>query len=326
MPDASTQTERNDAPASAAYKARGPVAGTTQKKYDQAIKRLVDAGLDLAEPKGVLTWIKSNYKDTVLKTYLSAIKNKWALDQGKTTHTNTKKTKSSDEEYVKKFYFIGDMPFPKLYQDEIDRLRQNQIDEDEKQELSEKQVSNFIPYEKLLAVQKKLAEKEDKSDVDWKDYLITSLYTLQPPVRADYADMKVFKKRGAKREGNELIWGQKSGAYFVFRDYKTHKTYGNVEVRVSPELHKVIDEYFNHLGKLPNHLLTGIAKDSDALLVAIGAAFFKKTQKHIGINLLRHAYIKHHYPQLESIAKKETLAKMMLHSREKQEHYNSQNV
>jgi len=294
MPDASTQTAQDIPPT------RKPIAATTQKKYDQAIERILAAKLELDDVEKVLDWIKTKGGDSTQKTYLSALK----YELGKRPHP---------------------FHFPAEYQAEIDRLYGRENEKAEKQELSEKQVSNFVPYERLLAAQKKLADKEDKTEVDWKDYLITSLYTLQPPVRADYANMRVMKTRG-KREGNELIWGQKGGAYFVFRDYKTAKTYGNVEVRVSPELHKVLDEYFQHLGKLPTHLLTGIAKDPASLLVAIGSAFFKKTQKHIGINLLRHAYIKHHYPLLESIAKKDTLAKMMLHSREKQEHYNSQNV
>ena len=53
---------------------------------------------------------------------------------------------------------------------------------------------------------------------------------------------------------------------------------------------------------------------------------FHTTRKTIGINLLRHAYIKHHYPELTTIKQKEDLARMMLHSKDKQEAYNSQNV
>lgn len=284
MPDASTQTED---------KPRRPVSDSTKKKYSQAIKRLEDAKLDLADTDKVIDWIKTKGGGSAQKVYYSAIKD----------HLGSK--------------------FPKQYQDEIDRLYKDQNEKDDKQELSEKQTENFVSYEKLLEVQKRLADKENKTDKEWKNYLVASLYTLQPPVRADYGEVRVYKKRGA-REGNELIFGQKGPAYFVFRTYKTSKTYGTVEVRVSADLHRVLDEWFAHLGKTPKHLL-GRPIDGNDLLLEIQSAFHT-TQKKIGINLLRHAYIKHHFPGLTTIKQKEDLAAMMLHSKEKQEQYNSQNV
>jgi hypothetical protein len=153
---------------------------------------------------------------------------------------------------------------------------------------------------------------------------VASLYTLQPPVRADYGAVEVVGKRSPRREGNQLVWGQKQGAYFIFKDYKTKGTYGVVEVRVSPALHAVITEWFEHLGKRPKWLLGRSITPND-LLAEIQHAFHT-TRKAIGINLLRHAYIKHHFPQLTTIKQKEELARMMLHSKDKQEQYNSQNV
>jgi len=284
MPDASTQTED---------KPRRPVSDSTKKKYQQAIKRLEDAKLDLDDTDKVIDWIKTKGGGSAQKVYYSAIKD----------HLTGK--------------------FPKQYQDEIDRLYKDQNEKDDKQELSEKQTENFVPYEKLLEVQKRLADKENKTEKEWKNYVVASLYTLQPPVRADYGEVRVFKRRGS-REGNELIFGQKGPAYFVFRKYKTSKTYGTVEVRVSADLHRVLEEWFAHLGKTPKHLL-GRPIDGNDLLLEIQSAFHT-TQKKIGINLLRHAYIKHHFPGLTTIKQKEDLAAMMLHSKEKQEQYNSQNV
>jgi len=195
--------------------------------------------------------------------------------------------------------------------------RQNE--KDKGQELSEKQTSNFVPYDELLAVQHRLAAKEDKTDRDWKNLLVASLYTLNPPVRADYGSVRVFMKRRQGRTGNELIWGQKDGAYFVMREYKTKGTYGSVEIRVSPELHAVIDAWFAHVGKIPKFLL-GRAITSNDLLGEIQDAF-RSTKKVIGVNLLRHAYITNFLKQPRSIKEKDTLADMMLHSRDRQEKY-----
>ena len=313
MPDASTQTPplrkkliKAPAPVSVETQitqgvepTRRTLSDTTKKKYDQAIQRIKDAGLDMGndvddDVSKVIEWIKSKGGESAQKVYLSAIK-----------------------------YELGklDKPdyFPRQYQKEIDRLYGRQNEKDEDQELTEKQTSNFVPYDELLAVQHRLAAKENKTDRDWKNLLVASLYTLNPPVRADYGSVQVFNKRRQGRTGNELIWGQKDGAYFVMRDYKTKGTYGSVEIRVSPELHAVIDAWFTHVGKIPKFLL-GRAITSNALLGEIQDAF-RSTKKDIGVTLLRRAYITNFFKQPRSIKEKDTLADMMLHSRDRQEKY-----
>ena len=294
MPDASTQTEQGIAPT------RKPISEITQKKYDQAIKRITDAGLDLDDTKKVLAWIKEKGGDSAQKVYLSALK----YELGKRPHP---------------------FHFPTEYQEEIDRLYGKQNEKDKKQELTEKQVSNYVPYEKLLAIQKHLAEKEDKTDKEWKHYVVASLYTLQPPVRADYGEMIVVKKRLGGRSGNELIWKQKAGTFFLFREYKTKGTYGEIEIRVAPALVSVLEQWFAHLGKTPRYLLGKSITPND-LLGEIQDTF-KSTKKVVGVNLLRHAYIQHHLPDIATNTKKrEELAAMMLHSVDRQQAYFSQNV
>ena len=288
-----TQTSQGLAPT------RRTLGETTKVKYDQAIKRIKDAGLDMGndvddDVSKVIEWIKSKGGESAQKVYLSALK----YELGKLDKPNY---------------------FPRQYQKEIDRLYGKQNEKDEEQELTEKQTSNFVPYDELLAVQHRLAAKENKTDRDWKNLVVASLYTLNPPVRADYGSVQVFKKRRQGRTGNELVWGQKDGSYFVMRDYKTKGTYGNVEIRVSPELAAVIDAWFTHLGKIPKFLL-GRAITSNALLGEIQDAF-RSTKKDIGVNLLRHAYITDFFKQPRSIKEKEQLADMMLHSRDRQEKY-----
>jgi len=278
------------------HKTGRALAPSTIKKYEQALKRIEDAGKELDKPAEVIAWIKTK-EGTAQKVYYSAIK-----------------------------YQLARPPFvfPEEYQTELNRLYAIQNEKDGNQQLTEKQVSNFVPYADLLKVQERLGAKEDKSDKEWRDYLIASLYTLQPPVRADYGSVQVVGKRSATREGNQLVVGQKTGSYFIWKDYKTKGDYGTVEVRVSDALSSVIASWFEHLGKRPKYLL-GRAIDSNDLLGEIQHAF-RSTGKTIGINLLRHAYIKHHFPALTTIAQKDKLARDMLHSRQKQEEYNSQNV
>ena len=68
-----TQTSQGLAPT------RRPIGETTKTKYDQAIKRIKDAGLDMGndvddDVSRVIEWIKSKGGESAQKVYLSAIK------------------------------------------------------------------------------------------------------------------------------------------------------------------------------------------------------------------------------------------------------------
>jgi hypothetical protein len=273
---------------------RRPLSDASIRKYTQAITRLKTAGYDIeTQPKEVIEWIKKQGGNSAQVVYYSAIK--YELNK-------------------------LDKPFPREYQDEIDRLAGLQKVSSKSQVLSEKQEPNFVSFPELMAAQERLAERGEKSDADWKDYLIASLYTLQPPVRADYGEVGVFGKRSSRRTGNELIWGQKSKPpYFVFRTYKTSSKYGTVEVKVAPALVKVITDWFAHLGKTPSTLLGRVVKPND-LLGLINHAF-RSTKKNIGVNLLRHAYITEFMKTPRTIKEREELATKMLHDKETQEKY-----
>jgi hypothetical protein len=309
MPDASTQTPAPrkkivkvapPPPAEAQtteglQPTRRPLSDSSKKKYDQAIQRLKTAGYDIEkQTKEVIEWIRKQGAGSAQLVYYSAIK--YELNK-------------LDKPF----------PVPRVYQDEIDRLAAEKNTKSKSQTLTENQQPNYLPLTDLLAVQERLGAKAEKSDGDWKDLLVASLYTLQPPVRADYGEMKVFARRSSKRKGNELVYGQKKGAYFVFREYKTAKTYGDVEVRVAPALLSVITGWFEHLGKTPKHLL-GRPITSNDLLGLINHAF-RSTKKDIGVNLLRHAYITDFMKTPRTIAEREELAMKMLHDKDTQEKY-----
>ena len=150
MPDASTQTDPirkklvkvavapvvETQTAAGLGPTRKAISETTKTKYEQAIKRIRDAGLDMGNDENddvskVIAWVKSKGGDSAQKTYYSAIK--WEL--GKLDKPNY---------------------FPRAYQAEIDRLYGLANKKADDQELTEKQVSNFLPYTDLLAVQQRL--------------------------------------------------------------------------------------------------------------------------------------------------------------------------
>lgn len=273
------------------------LADSTKKKYDSTLAVLDKAGVPWkTDATETLTYL-SKLSNSAIKVNLSAIK-----------------------------YSLGAEEYPKVYQEKMNELQGVQRARDDEQMLSEKQVENFVTYEELLKQQQRLGAKEDKSENDWKDYVVASLYTLNPPVRADYGDMRVFKIRPGRKErtGNELIWGKKK-AFFIFRDYKTSATYGAVEVPVSPGLYEVLTSWFAHVGKVPKYLLGRSIAPYDLLNYVERA--FKSSKKRVGIDLLRHAYIHAHLPAISTdIKAKQVLARQMLHSVDRQAHYFPKNV
>jgi hypothetical protein len=286
MPEIETQTE--------ARFTRKPIAASTVKKYEQAIARLKD--LNLQKPEEFFNYVKDKeLGESFEKLNLSAIK--WYLSK-------------------------ENMDFPDAYQKRIDELYNRQNDRDLDQNLSEKLKDKFVPFDKLAEAQKALAEK-DKTDKEFLDYVITSLYTLNPPIRNNYGDMKVFKRRDDRRKGNELIWRIKN-PIIVMRDYKNAGSNGAVELPISKSLQKVITEWFNHLKVIPSHILG--AKYSDSQTTKLIAGAFGKG-KFIGIDNLRHAYIQHHLPDIATDTRaRKNLADRMLHSVERQQAYFSKNI
>lgn len=262
---------------------------STLKQYASRMEILKKNGIKPMEnPGAFLDWLEANQPSgSSKKLYLSAVKN-------------------ADAER-----------FPKMLQDKLNELYQKQNEKDKEQKLSEKQEKNYVVWKELADVQTRL-EAMEKTDAQWKQFLVVSLYTLNAPVRADYGDMRVFPKRSKKRTENELIWN--SNPVFVFREYKTAKTYGEVEIPVSLPLRKVIREWFEHLGGVPEFLL-GSASSANTFAVYVADTFKKHTGKEVGVSLLRHSYITEHYPRLNTIKQKEALARQMLHSKDLQEKY-----
>jgi hypothetical protein len=255
---------------------------STIKQYQSRMNILAKAGVNpIADPPSLFKWFADTKQgESSQKLYLSAIKNQ------------------------------SSAPFPTILQDKINELYKNQNEKATEQKLSTKQEKKYIDYTKLVATQKALKGVKGFE----RDYLVASLYILQMPVRADYGDMQVFKSYNKKRTGNEFIFKKKPE--FIFREYKTAKTYGEVRIPVSPAMASVITDYFKHLGHTPKYLL------GDEPITPSGFAGAVERVFGVGVSLIRHAFITHVFPSLKTIAEKQIVATRMLHSRELQEKYN----
>jgi hypothetical protein len=266
------------------------VATSTKTKYVQAVGRIEYAGLNLNDTDAVMKHLESlGIGISAMKTYLSGIRHV-LLERGHEV--------------------------PKVYVDKIHELMGQQIEKERKQELTDKQVEQYVPYKTLLKTYKELPMGVEK--------VLAGLYTLTPPLRNNFGDMRVVNHVGSRVKGNLLAITQKK-AVFVMRDYKTSGVYGDVRIPLEQKAFALIRDWFKHLGGQPEFLL---GKEMSQTVVAntIESAF-KSTGKKVGINILRHAYIKEHLPALEnSYTKRQALADKMLHSVDRQLKYYSQNV
>jgi hypothetical protein len=261
-------------------------AESTLKQYSQRIVLLAKAGINAyTSPASLFKWFEDQkLSPSSQKLYLSALKNN---DPDK---------------------------FSKQLQDRLNSLYTQQNAKDMTQTLNESQMANFVDWTDILALQDRL-----RTSPMSRAYLIVSLYTLNNPVRADYGAMEVFPRMSATRTGNELIWGK--NPKFVFRVYKTAKTYGTVVLPVSAPLKAVIQAWFDSLGGTPKYLLGDRSYSSTIFARMVADTFETLLKKPVGVSLLRHSFITHIYPTLKTIAQKEAVAKSMLHSRDLQEKY-----
>tara|TARA_R110002074_G_scaffold89344_1_gene196398 strand:- start:41 stop:967 length:927 start_codon:yes stop_codon:yes gene_type:complete len=200
-------------------------------------------------------------------------------------------------------------------------------------EKSEKQKDNWLElthlkkglklYKKEISDREiKDKEKLSKKDVDLlQKYLVVALYTLQAPVRLNYANMKIINsEKDIELEKNYLLVKGRNSKSFIFQDYKTAKTNGRVDKKLPKELNSIMNFYLKyHKSKYLILDAKGNPITSNGLGKLITKAF-DFTGKKITLNLLRHVYISSKI-DLDAIKASKKMAEDMMHSIGMQEDY-----
>jgi len=196
----------------------------------------------------------------------------------------------------------------------------------EKQELTEAESKKYLEWPLVLEALE--AIRLSVSDIwSFQEYLICALYCLMPPMRLDYARMKVkfmagqpFILEDIPETNNWLIFVSQDEAYFVFNDYKTARNYGRIVKRIPHPLLKIIYEYIDVSGLYTGDL-TEFLYDIDGkpmtewyLGQLIIRVFKKHTGKSVGVNILRHSFISHQRRDELSLVDQQKLASSMAHS------------
>ena len=196
----------------------------------------------------------------------------------------------------------------------------------EKNEKTEKESSNWLNYSELVEIQKEYKSKVDemqlnkKTIINPKDnkvllyYLISSLYTLNNPLRLDWATLKVITNKKELNETENFLL--KTGTYSMqvyLNDFKNVKKIGVVSFKVMRPLTKVINLYrkFNK-GEYLIMNTRGFKMSQNSLSKMIPLVF-NKDGKKVNLNMIRKSKIQSEV-DIEKVKQEEQLAESMLHS------------
>jgi hypothetical protein len=166
----------------------------------------------------------------------------------------------------------------------------NKFFEDHAGEKTEKQIANWISWDEVMDIHAKMkAELPKKPDENNVDYLILSLFTLQPPRRAkDYYLMKVVPAyhEDLPKDFNYLDWKAQK---FYFNNYKCKGAYGQQIIDVSPDLMQVLKQYFK--SKKDTFFLLFKQRPQNDITRILNKIF----QKNVSVSMLRNIYLTSRY-------------------------------
>ena len=274
---------------------------STVKVYTSLLNKLYNAGFTDKDfqnnPKKVMSWIE---KEASSKRNIHTILNhfKALLWKLRTTYNG-----NGTEEIVKRF----------------EQLRPVQREVDTSQKLPEHRKDKFLPWSEVIGLQKKA--KDSFTD---ENYIIYCLYTMQPPARADYNNMYITTRmsKNLSDDKNWLLISKDAAKWkFIFNDFKTATTMGQIINKVPKELVEVLKEYIDANNLQHGNKLLPTLNTDNALVKRVRSIFKKLSDKEVGIGLLRHAYVQHFLSTKKTFKQREDLAKKMMHSASLQELY-----
>ena len=195
-----------------------------------------------------------------------------------------------------------------------------------KNQKSEKQEQNWSSMDDLKKVFKDLEKFVLNMDLKNKikikpaeftklqDYLVAGLYTLLPPIRLDYAPMKIIPTKTQATKGNNyLINSGRNKKSFYIQEYKNASSRGPQIIDVPPKLNTIINMWLKW-NETNNFLLNNRKELMSANgLGKLISKVFAPTGKNITINLLRSIYISENV-DLDVVKKNKKIADAMMHS------------
>ena len=269
----------------------------TSATYSRSIETLrkgMGAGAGLSfltnDPQKVIDWIESS---------------KYAMNTRKlfyiTIVATLKKTTVQPEAVIA------------AYRVKMDELNKKSKAEQLAQKLSPAEEGKFVKWADIMKCYNDKIRTSVKDVATFQDYLIASLYCLTPPVRLDYANMRIVTKKPEKPEGNYLVMDEHP--HFLFTQYKTAAKYGD---QVNPVPQKLLTVIYEWLSMVDSEWLLINSKGQPMTEWQLGQTIIKVFEKHlgkpVGASMLRHSYVSYVRENELSLKKSKDLAASMMHS------------
>jgi hypothetical protein len=205
-------------------------------------------------------------------------------------------------------------------------LNKQYIEQEQENTKTERQSENWAKWSEILNVRTVVHEiyKQSETLQNYQNYLILCLYTMHYPLRLNYGDIYIVNNVEDNKINNILVFD--SRPYFLFRQYKTSKFYGDIQIYITGELLGVLKYWFCNHNTDKKYLLVRDDKNilgDKQLYNHIVSIFMKHTGKKISANMLRHSYITDHMDKLSSMSVRERkyIARLMCHNKNTQELY-----
>ena len=208
------------------------------------------------------------------------------------------------------------------YKELLNEIIQERTKEEHSQKSSENEKDNWIDYETLKnKVEEEASDylNKKKSFTKFRNFLILSLFSLQPPTRiGNYLDMKVRMngKKDIKSLNKKFNYiTKKDGKYrMIFNKYKTSKYLGKIDYTIENEiLTQLLDKWLKDYNTT-NELFINVNKK------AMTQPNFTQAQqsitrsvlgKTLTTNMFRHIYLTWFLAQNPSIEEKKKVAQMV---------------
>jgi hypothetical protein len=159
-----------------------------------------------------------------------------------------------------------------------------------------------------------LINKQNETEIDIMNKLLLAMYTLIPPVRADYYATHIIKEGETPQTDNYIIL-KKDSAELIITKYKTSRKHGEIRHPVLPnELYTII---IQSLEKYPRKYLfenkskpytpNGFCKWSSATLEKLFGV-------ELTLTMIRHIYISSLDLSKMTVEEKKNIGKLMGHT------------
>ena len=297
--------------------------------------------------------IKPNATNITITTYVNNLKNLHKAINGTKEIDNLDFLKDKEKvinaieqksKHTKKNYLVGVMvalqtieankELMNYYSDIVKELQIDILKHYDKNQKSEKQAQNWITHDEVMKLFRKVKKEtlplldKSKEELTTKEkdkiqqYLILYLYSGKalPPIRNDYADMKIVNETDkTEPDKNYLVIRSKGHPYFLLNEFKTKKYKGEQKIILKDlELKKLIQKWnkITDIDYLLVNLSNNTPMNANGITKYLNKIFLKHLGKKISTSMLRSIYVSSKYsnPNM-TISEKKDLAEQMLHSK-----------